>query len=91
MAGPTSVQSKDLGLRSGAGLLFRNTLIQPCKLNGVMPLAYLTDILQRTVSGQTEEIPTACTAAVELARASHKRRHVGTAATAYLATSDVDR
>jgi hypothetical protein len=28
-------------------------LIQSCKLNGVEPLAYLTDVLQRIVSGQT--------------------------------------
>jgi transposase len=30
-----------------------NTLIQSCKLNGVEPLAYLTDVLQRIVSGRT--------------------------------------
>jgi hypothetical protein len=29
-----------------------NTLIQSCKLNGVEPLAYLTDVLQRIVSGR---------------------------------------
>jgi len=29
-----------------------NTLIQSCKLNDVEPLAYLTDVLQRIVSGQ---------------------------------------
>jgi hypothetical protein len=31
-----------------------NTLIQSCKLNDVEPLAYLTDVLQRIVSGQTK-------------------------------------
>jgi hypothetical protein len=29
-------------------------LIQTCKLNGVEPLAYLTDIPQRIVSGRTK-------------------------------------
>jgi hypothetical protein len=29
-----------------------NTLIQTCKLNGVEPLAYLTDILPRIVTGR---------------------------------------
>jgi transposase len=31
-----------------------NTLIQSCKLNNVEPLAYLTDVLQRIVSGRTK-------------------------------------
>ena len=31
-----------------------NTLIQTCKLNDVEPLAYLTDVLQRIVSGRTK-------------------------------------
>jgi len=31
-----------------------STLIQTCKLNGVDPLAYLTDVLHRIVSGQTK-------------------------------------
>ncbi len=31
-----------------------NTLIQTCKLNDVEPLGYLTDILQRIVSGRTK-------------------------------------
>ena len=31
-----------------------NTLIQSCKLNGVEPLAYLTDVLQRIVSRNTK-------------------------------------
>jgi PAS domain-containing protein len=31
-----------------------NTLIQSCKLNGVEPLAYLTDVLQRIISGRTK-------------------------------------
>src|SRR5205823_6852381 len=31
-----------------------NTLIQTCKLNGVDPLAWLTDVLQRIVSGRTK-------------------------------------
>jgi hypothetical protein len=29
-------------------------LIQSCKLNGIEPLSYLTDVLQRIVSGQTK-------------------------------------
>jgi transposase len=41
----------DAGARRWA---IANTLIQSCKLNGVEPLAYLTDILQRIVSGQTK-------------------------------------
>jgi transposase len=31
-----------------------NSLIQSCKLNDVEPLAYLTDVLQRIVSGRTK-------------------------------------
>jgi len=31
-----------------------NTLIQTCKLNGVDPLAWLTDVLQRIISGRTK-------------------------------------
>ena len=30
------------------------TLIQTAKLNGVNPMAYLTDVLERMVSGQTK-------------------------------------
>jgi hypothetical protein len=30
------------------------TLIQTAKLNGVEPMTYLTDVLQRIVSGRTE-------------------------------------
>ena len=41
----------DAGARRWA---IANTLIQSCKLNGVEPLAYLTDVLQRIVSGQTK-------------------------------------
>ena len=37
----------DAGARRWA---IANTLIQSCKLNGVEPLAYLTDVLQRIVS-----------------------------------------
>ena len=33
-----------------------NSLIQTCKLNGVEPLAYLTDVLQRIVSGRTKSL-----------------------------------
>jgi transposase len=29
-------------------------LIQSCKLNGLEPLAYLNDVLQRIVSGRTK-------------------------------------
>ena len=39
----------DAGARRWA---IANTLIQTCKLNGVEPLAYLTEILQRIVSGR---------------------------------------
>ena len=31
-----------------------NTLIQTCKLNSIDPLAWLTDVLQRIVSGRTK-------------------------------------
>jgi hypothetical protein len=30
------------------------TLIQTCKLNGVDPMAWLTDVLERIVSGRTK-------------------------------------
>ena len=39
----------DAGARRWA---IANTLIQTCKLSGVDPLAWLTDVLQRIVSGQ---------------------------------------
>jgi IS66 C-terminal element len=39
----------DAGVRHWA---IANTLIQTCKLNNVEPLAYLTDVLQRIVSGR---------------------------------------
>jgi transposase len=38
----------DAGARRWA---IANTLIQTCKLNGVEPLGYLTDVMQRIVSG----------------------------------------
>ena len=41
----------DAGARRWA---IANTLIQTCKLNGVEPLGYLTDVLQRIVSGRTK-------------------------------------
>jgi transposase len=41
----------DAGARHWA---IANTLIQTCKLNAVEPLAYLTDVLQRIVSGRTK-------------------------------------
>jgi transposase len=41
----------DAGARRWA---IANTLIQSCKLNGVEPLGYLTDVLQRIVSGRTK-------------------------------------
>ncbi len=41
----------DAGARHWA---IANTLIQSCKLNDVEPLAYLTDVLQRIVSGRTK-------------------------------------
>ena len=41
----------DAGARRWA---IANTLIQSCKLNGVEPLDYLTDVLQRIISGRTK-------------------------------------
>lgn len=41
----------DAGARRWA---IANTLIQTCKLNGVEPLGYLTDVPQRIVSGRTK-------------------------------------
>ena len=41
----------DAGARHWA---IANTLIQSCELNNVEPLAYLTDVLQRIVSGRTK-------------------------------------
>jgi IS66 C-terminal element len=41
----------DAGARRWA---IANTLIQTCKLSSVDPLAWLTDVLQRIVSGQTK-------------------------------------
>lgn len=43
----------DAGARHWA---IANSLIQTCKLNGVEPLAYLTDVLQRIVSGRTKSL-----------------------------------
>jgi hypothetical protein len=36
-----------------------NSLVQTCKLSNIEPLAYLTDVLQRIVSGRTKshELP----------------------------------
>ena len=65
----------DAGARRWA---IANTLTQTCKLNGndVEPLAYLTDVLQRIISGRSKKPRTERTAAVELASASHHRRRV---------------
>ena len=41
----------DAGARHWA---IANTLIQTCKLNDIEPLAYITDVLQRIVSGRTK-------------------------------------
>ena len=41
----------DAGARRWA---IANTLIQTCKLNGIEPLAYLTNVLQRIVSGRSK-------------------------------------
>lgn len=41
----------DAGARRWA---IANTLIQTCKLNGVEPLGYLTDVLRRIVTGRTK-------------------------------------
>jgi hypothetical protein len=41
----------DAGARRWA---IANTLIQTCKLNSIDPLAWLTDVLQRIVSGRTK-------------------------------------
>jgi len=41
----------DAGARRWA---IANTLIQSCKLNGVEPLGYLTDVLRRIVSRRTK-------------------------------------
>jgi transposase len=38
----------------GTSLAIANTLIHTCNLNGVEPLAWLTDVLLRIVSGQTK-------------------------------------
>jgi transposase len=62
----------DAGARRWA---IANTLIQTCKLSGVDPLAWLTDVLQRIVSGRTKS-GTAHAAAMELAPAIHHRRRV---------------
>ena len=43
----------DAGARHWA---IANSLIQTCKLNGVEPLAYLTDVLERIVSGRTKSL-----------------------------------
>ena len=42
------------------------TLIQTAKLNGVDPMAWLTDVLERIVSGRTKAQRAAHAAAVEL-------------------------
>src|SRR5262249_16720695 len=74
----------DAGARRWA---IANTLIQTCKLSGVDPLAWLTDVLQRIVSGRTKNQELHTLLAVELAPAIHHRRRVITATTAYLAAS----
>lgn len=43
----------DAGARHWA---IANSLLQTCKLNGVDPLAYLSDVLQRIVSGRTKSL-----------------------------------
>jgi hypothetical protein len=73
----------DAGARRWA---IANTLIQTCKLNGVEPLAYVTDILQRIVSGRTKPRP-ASIAVVELALVVHGRRRTVVGAADYLAAS----
>jgi hypothetical protein len=55
---PVTITRKDsLFAGSDAGArhwAIANTLIQSCKLNSVEPLAYLTDVLRRVVSGRTK-------------------------------------
>ncbi len=53
----TITRKNSLFARSDAGArhwAIANTLMQTCKLNAVEPLAYLTDVLQRIVSGRTK-------------------------------------
>jgi hypothetical protein len=45
------LSGSDAGARRWA---IANTLIQTCKLNSIDPLAWLTDVLQRIVSGRTK-------------------------------------
>ena len=44
-----------IGRRHFVNVLIALTLIQTAKLNGLDPLAYLTDVLERTVSGRTRQ------------------------------------
>jgi len=62
----------DAGARHWA---IANTLIQTCKLNNVEPLAYLTDVLQRIVSGRTKKPRTAHAAAMGLAPGQRRDSH----------------
>jgi transposase len=53
----TIIRKNSLFVGSVAGArrwAIANTLIQTCKLNGIDPLAWLTDVLQRIVAGQTK-------------------------------------
>ena len=68
----------DAGARRWA---IANTLIQSCKLNGVEPLAYLTDVLQRIVSGGTKNHELRALLPWNLGPASHHRRSVVIATT----------
>jgi hypothetical protein len=75
----------DAGARHWA---IANTLIQTCKLNDVEPLAWLTDVLQRIISGRnTTHQPAWRAIAVELAFANHRQDSVVAAPTVYLDTS----
>jgi hypothetical protein len=58
-----------------------------CKLNGVEPLGYLTDVLQRSLSGRTKNHELHATPAVELASTILLRCRIITATTAYPAAA----
>ena len=58
----------------GADWAIAMTLIQTAKLNGVEPMAYLTDVLKQIVSGRTKASAGGA-AAVELDGSARVRRH----------------
>ena len=74
----------DAGARRWA---IANTLIHTCKLNGVDPLAWLTDVLRRIVYGRSKNHDLHALLPMALVSTSHNCRRIVTATAGYLAGS----